>query len=136
LAHGYTNSTRRIGSGLVGKRYLGPDRHERWRREQLCLSALRELLPVPVVVRSDAGGPSLVLTDLPGRPGQELIDAGHGEAVKTSRMAFQEAIESTFIAVVERAVGRRVVAFVSHVHLDPLFTVELFRLAPQDGSGG
>ena len=62
-----------------------------------------------------------------------LLDHGHGEAVKTTRMAFQEAIGSTFIAVVERAVGRRVEAFISHVHLDPMFTVELFRLAPPEG---
>jgi uncharacterized protein YbcI len=62
---------------------------------------------------------------------QTLLDAGKGEAIKTQRMAYQEAIESTFKAVVERAVGRKVDAFVSHVHLDPMFTVEMFRLAPR-----
>ncbi|MEA2472945.1 MAG: hypothetical protein QOE06_860 [Thermoleophilaceae bacterium] len=62
-----------------------------------------------------------------------LLDSGQGEAVKATRMAFQEAIGPTFIAVVERAVGRRVEAFVSHVHLDPMFTVEMFRLAPLEG---
>ena len=62
-----------------------------------------------------------------------LLDAGKGDAVKNTRMAFQEAIESTFVAVVERAVGRRVEAFISHVHIDPMFTVELFRLAPEKG---
>jgi uncharacterized protein YbcI len=60
-----------------------------------------------------------------------LLDGGKGEAVRETRMAFQEAIESTFKAVVERATGRTVDAFISHLHLDPMFTVELFRLAPQ-----
>ena len=59
-----------------------------------------------------------------------LLDGGQGAAVKTARMAYQEAIEPTFVALIERAVGRKVDAFISHVHLDPVFTVELFRLAP------
>lgn len=61
-----------------------------------------------------------------------LLDAGHGESVRDTRMAFQAAIGSSFQAVVERATGRRVEAFVSHLHLSPMFTVELFRLAPAD----
>jgi uncharacterized protein YbcI len=61
-----------------------------------------------------------------------LLEGGKGEAVKTARMAYQEAIEPTFVALIERATGRRVEAFVSHVHLDPMFTVELFRLVPRN----
>jgi uncharacterized protein YbcI len=60
-----------------------------------------------------------------------LIDGGRGDAVQSTRMAFQDAIESTFKAVAERATGRRVEAFVSHLHVDPMFTVELFKLAPR-----
>jgi aminoglycoside phosphotransferase (APT) family kinase protein len=81
LPHGYTNRTERIGPGLVRKRYLGPERHESWRRERLCLSTLAGLLPVPAIVEEDPGAPALVLEERPGRPGQQLIDEGFGAAV-------------------------------------------------------
>ncbi len=81
LSHGYTNTTRRIGPGRIRKRYEGPGRHERWRRELLCLSALGERLPVPAVLEQDSQEPSLVMAEVPGRPGQELIDEGHGDTV-------------------------------------------------------
>jgi uncharacterized protein YbcI len=60
-----------------------------------------------------------------------LLNADKGLTVKETRMAFQEAIGPTFIAVVERALGRKVEAFVSHFNLEPIFSVELFRLAPR-----
>lgn len=59
-----------------------------------------------------------------------LLDAGHDRAVKDTREAFQAAIGATFSAIVERATGRRVNAFVSHFNVDPLFAVEMFRLDP------
>ena len=61
---------------------------------------------------------------------QTLLDAGKGETVQHMRMTFQEAVGASFTAVVERAVGRRVDAFVSHLHVDPMLTIEFFRLAP------
>lgn len=64
-----------------------------------------------------------------------LIDHGpSGDAVRQVRRQFQEAIGSSFIAVVEHHTGRRVVAFLSETHLDPSFVVEVFRLEPR-GSG-
>ncbi|HEX8648439.1 MAG TPA: Na-translocating system protein MpsC family protein [Thermoleophilaceae bacterium] len=60
-----------------------------------------------------------------------LIDGGRGESVRNVRMAFQDAIDTTFRAVVERATGRTVDAFISHFHLEPMFTLEFFRLAPR-----
>lgn len=62
-----------------------------------------------------------------------LLDGGKGETVKAMRMAYQQAIEPAFVALVERAVGRTVEAFISHVHMEPMFSVELFRLAPRSG---
>ena len=64
---------------------------------------------------------------------QTLVDAGHGDAVKAAREAFQDAIASTFKAIVERATGRRVDSFVSHMNVEDLYAVEFFRLRP-DGS--
>jgi uncharacterized protein YbcI len=63
-----------------------------------------------------------------------LLEAGYGEAVRTTREAFQGAIQPTFQAIVERATGRTVAAFMSTMSIDPLYAVELFRLAPQTGS--
>lgn len=62
---------------------------------------------------------------------QTLLEGQKGESVREVRMAFQGAIEATFKAVVERATGRTVEAFISSVHLDPMFTLEFFRLAPR-----
>ena len=57
----------------------------------------------------------------------------HGDeldGVRRTRQQFQEAIGSTFIATVEHFTGRRVVGFLSDTHLDPNFSVEIFRLGP------
>ena len=59
-----------------------------------------------------------------------LLDAGNAEAVRRTREDFQAAIGATFTAVVERATGRKVTSFVSHMNVDPLYAIELFRLAP------
>ncbi len=62
---------------------------------------------------------------------RSLLDGGNSEAVLQTRAAFQEAIEPTFTAIVERATGRRVADFLSTTSLAPLCSVELFRLHPQ-----
>jgi uncharacterized protein YbcI len=59
-----------------------------------------------------------------------LIDKGRADLVLATRSAFQQSIETTFKAAVERATGRVVNAFLSSTHLDPHFCVETFRLAP------
>jgi uncharacterized protein YbcI len=57
-----------------------------------------------------------------------LVEAGKEELVRHVRHGFQQAIEASFKAAVERATGRTVIAFVSDTHIDPDFAVELFRL--------
>jgi uncharacterized protein YbcI len=64
---------------------------------------------------------------------QFLIESGEGEAVVNVRSKFQHAIEATFTAAVERATGRKVIAFASHTELNPNFAVEIFRLEPDHG---
>jgi uncharacterized protein YbcI len=72
----------------------------------------------------------MVLLDVELTPAEEtLIRAGEERAVKDNREAFQRAIAPTFTAVVERATGRRVWAFASQMHTDPVFSVEIFRLS-------
>jgi len=66
-----------------------------------------------------------------------LVDAGNQASVQTTREAFQEAIETTFSAIVERATGRRVTGFASRMIVagEGSWSVELFRLdAPANRS--
>src|SRR4051794_23188458 len=60
-----------------------------------------------------------------------LIEQGHAETVISTRTMYQQAIEGTFRAAVERIIGRRVTSFASITKLDPNYAVELFRLAPR-----
>lgn len=62
-----------------------------------------------------------------------LIDAGRFDAVRETREAFQETMRENFCAAVEQATGRKVVGFLSQVHVDPDLAVETFILAGTDG---
>jgi uncharacterized protein YbcI len=66
-------------------------------------------------------------------PNEEfLISQGHEEVVVSVRVQFQNAIGPTFRAAVERATGRRVIGFASHVQVEePRFMAEIFRLEPR-----
>lgn len=79
--HGYTNLTRRPLSGRVEKRYEGIDGAERCRREVACLSDLRKYLPVPEVFELNSAPAGVVMSELTGRHGQELLDEGHARLV-------------------------------------------------------
>jgi uncharacterized protein YbcI len=63
-----------------------------------------------------------------------LIDDGNAEAVYRIRRDFQHAMEGHFTSVVEGAVGRKVVAYMSQIHQDPDLAVELFVLEPNGES--
>jgi uncharacterized protein YbcI len=65
-----------------------------------------------------------------------IVEFGRGNLVHELRDAVQSAEAASFTAVVERATGRRVVAFASHTHIDPPFVVELFRLGAADAGRG
>ncbi len=61
---------------------------------------------------------------------ETLLERGETEAVEAFRRTFQEAMEEQFTEVVEQAMGRRVYAYMSQVHVDPDVAVELFMLEP------
>jgi uncharacterized protein YbcI len=63
-----------------------------------------------------------------------LIEAGRFDAVKEMRSAFQDTMREKFSEAVEELVGRKVVGFLSQVHVDPDLSVETFILEP-DGDG-
>jgi uncharacterized protein YbcI len=62
-----------------------------------------------------------------------LVDSGHVEPVRQTRLAFQVAMREEFIGTVEKATGRKVRAFLSQVHFDPDIAAEIFLFEP-DGA--
>jgi uncharacterized protein YbcI len=60
-----------------------------------------------------------------------LIEAGRLEAVRETRNLFQDAMGPRFIEAVEKAMGRKVIAFMSQVCFDPDMAAEVFVLEPQ-----
>lgn len=74
----------------------------------------------------------VILDGLELLPNEEfMIECGRVGAVSRIREEYQQAIETTYRAAVERATGRQVIGFASHVQLDEQrFAVEIFRLEP------
>ena len=66
----------------------------------------------------------------------ELIGAGREDAVRGIRLAFQQAMRTRFTSTVEAATGRKVVAYMSQVHMDPDVSSELFIVEPRDTGEG
>jgi uncharacterized protein YbcI len=64
-----------------------------------------------------------------------LIDEGKPDAVHLVRRTFQDVMERQFTNVVEGALGRRVIAYMSQVHHNPDLAVEFFQLEPEEGDG-
>jgi uncharacterized protein YbcI len=64
------------------------------------------------------------------RAEETLVGSGNAKSVKVSREAFQNAIADTFVAIVERATGRRVISFANTavVEAGPPWAMEVFRL--------
>jgi uncharacterized protein YbcI len=61
---------------------------------------------------------------------ETLIREGQGDAVERFRRTFQAAMETQFRTVVENATERKVMAYMSQVHVDPNIAIELFLLEP------
>ena len=80
LPHGYTNLTRRVAD-RIEKRYEGVDAIARADREFTSLTGLHGSYPVPEVLHFDSSVPSLLLREVVGRHGQELIDQGHSAVI-------------------------------------------------------
>jgi uncharacterized protein YbcI len=59
-----------------------------------------------------------------------LLDTGQIESVYQMRRSFQQAMEEDFRRIVEEATGRKVIAYMSSIHVDPDLAVELFVLEP------
>jgi uncharacterized protein YbcI len=65
-----------------------------------------------------------------------LLETGQEESVYQMRRSFQQAMEEEFRNVVEEATGRKVIAYMSSINVDPDMAVELFVLEPLEESDG
>jgi uncharacterized protein YbcI len=59
-----------------------------------------------------------------------LIEAGRFDAVQQTHHAFQAVMRDKFTNAVEELVKRKVIGFLSQVHVDPDLAVETFILEP------
>jgi len=72
-----------------------------------------------------------VLEDIYTPIERTLIDAGRADAVRETRTIFQDTMKPHFVKIVEDALGRNVLAFMSQVCFDPDMSAEIFILEPK-----
>jgi uncharacterized protein YbcI len=61
-----------------------------------------------------------------------LISTGELESVYQMRRSFQQAMEDEFRQIVEESTGRRVIAYMSSINVEPELAVEIFVLEPHE----
>ena len=72
----------------------------------------------------------IVLGDTLTKGERKLAESGKAERVLAIRHDFQMVMREEMVAVVERILDRRVVAFTSSNHIDPDLAIEVFILEP------
>jgi uncharacterized protein YbcI len=73
---------------------------------------------------------TIVLRDNLSKGERTLVSAGKDDEVLQSRHAYQQLMREDLTALVEGAVDRKVIAFLSANHVDPDVAVEFFLLEP------
>ena len=62
---------------------------------------------------------------------RKLVNHGHSERVLQLRHDYQTTMREELVAIVERQLDRKVMAFMSQNHIDPDLAVEVFVLEPE-----
>jgi uncharacterized protein YbcI len=75
---------------------------------------------------------TIVLADTLTKGERKLVDNGLADRVLQLRHDYQQTMRDDLVAIVERQLGRRVVAFMSQNHIDPDLAVEVFVLEPTE----
>jgi uncharacterized protein YbcI len=73
---------------------------------------------------------TIVLADTLAKGERTLVDNGRSDRVLQLRHDYQVAMRDELVALVERQLDRKVIAFMSQNHIDPDFAVEVFILEP------
>jgi uncharacterized protein YbcI len=74
----------------------------------------------------------ILLADTLTKGERALVEKGQAEQVLDTRKTYQHVMREDLSALVEKATGRKVVAFMSDNHIDPDVAAEIFLLAPAD----
>jgi uncharacterized protein YbcI len=72
----------------------------------------------------------VVLGDTLTKGERRLVESGKAERVREVRHDFHMVMRKELVAMVERTLERKVIAFMSDNHLDPDLAVEVFILEP------
>ena len=67
---------------------------------------------------------------------RKLVENGKSNRVLELRHEYQLTMRDDLVAVVERQLERKVIAFMSQNHIDPDLAVEVFMLEPAAADGG
>jgi uncharacterized protein YbcI len=73
---------------------------------------------------------TILLADTLTKGERKLVEKGKSERVLALRHDYQLAMRDDLVALVERQVERKVVAFMSQNHIDPDLAIEVFVLEP------
>jgi len=73
---------------------------------------------------------TVLLADTLTKGERKLVESGRADRVIRLRHDYQLAMRDDLIAIVERQVERKVIAFMSQNHIDPDLAVEVFVLEP------
>ena len=76
---------------------------------------------------------TVLLADTLTKGERKLVDNGLSERVLQLRHDYQLTMRDDLVAIVERQLGRTVLAFMSQNHIDPDLAVEVFILEPAEG---
>jgi uncharacterized protein YbcI len=69
---------------------------------------------------------AIVFADTLTKGEAKLVELGKSEHVLQTRREYQGAMKADLVGLVERTVGRQVIAFMSDNHLDPDIAIEAF----------
>jgi uncharacterized protein YbcI len=78
----------------------------------------------------------IVLRDTLTKGERSLVAGGKQDEVQRTRYAYQQVMGDELTALVEDAVERKVIAFLSANHMDPDVAVEFFLLEPDESTNG
>jgi uncharacterized protein YbcI len=86
--------------------------------------------PTKAKTRIDGDLVTVLLADTLTKGERKLVERDNSSRVLQLRHDYQQAMRDDLVAIVERQLDRRVIAFMSQNHIDPDLAIEVFVLEP------
>jgi uncharacterized protein YbcI len=93
----------------------------------------------PTKARAQFAGADMLVVTLEASltvPERNLVAMGEHQRLREARLFFQHALEDQFRTIVEQALGRRTLAFISGIDTRQDVAVEVFTLEPAGDASG